>query len=224
VSSSPPDLSDFTLTSHNPKKSTPSGWPGKTPETPPPKPRKSRDQGCRFSSFLSPGTSLTCACARVLTDLSTDFSHRSVIFFAACAAGAVRCLTPGYIRKSVTVTPSSRWRAASARPTDGRLGAHGQKARPQRYPAAHRGWTTLRLGKWSRWHARLHHHHHAHPGPAPGHRTPQRLPPPWIRVVRQHKSQRVSQAAALPRLARGELRPSAASCNVGLVTGPGPND
>jgi DNA-binding SARP family transcriptional activator len=42
VSSSPPDLSDFTLTSHNPKKSTPSGWPGKTPETPPPKPRKSR--------------------------------------------------------------------------------------------------------------------------------------------------------------------------------------
>jgi len=36
---------------------------------------------------LSPGTSLTCACAQVLSDLSPDFSHRSVLFFAAGCGG-----------------------------------------------------------------------------------------------------------------------------------------
>ena len=37
-------------------------------------------QACRFSSFLSLGIALTCADADRLIDLSSGFSHRSVIF------------------------------------------------------------------------------------------------------------------------------------------------
>jgi integrase len=37
---------------------------------------------CRFSSFLSPGTSLTWVPVRLLTGLSAMFSHRSVIFLS----------------------------------------------------------------------------------------------------------------------------------------------
>jgi len=40
------------------------------------------DDDCRFSSFLSPGTSLTWAPVRLLTGLSAEFSHRSVIFLS----------------------------------------------------------------------------------------------------------------------------------------------
>jgi hypothetical protein len=39
-----------------------------------------RTYSCRFSSFLSLGIDLTCADAGRLTDLSSIFSHRSVIF------------------------------------------------------------------------------------------------------------------------------------------------
>jgi hypothetical protein len=46
-------LSDFPLTSQNPQKSTPSGWPGKTPKTSLPQPRKSSEWEKQFNTDVS---------------------------------------------------------------------------------------------------------------------------------------------------------------------------
>jgi len=53
-------------------------------------------QQCRFSSHLSPGTSLTWATVRLLTGLSAEFSHQSVLFLSdpARRAGELPCGWP----------------------------------------------------------------------------------------------------------------------------------
>jgi len=53
---SPPNLGEFTLTSPNPKKSTPSAWPGKAPKSSPPKPRKSSDHQFVFNLICGDAT------------------------------------------------------------------------------------------------------------------------------------------------------------------------
>ena len=63
---------------------------------------------CRFSSFSSPGTSLTWCAADRLTDLATWLSHRSGIFLASSRScrHSCTCLRFGRLRCSSAACPA----------------------------------------------------------------------------------------------------------------------
>ena len=83
---------------------------------------------CRFSSFLSPGTSLTWPDASCLIDLSPAFSHRSVISLSGRREG--RCHVPDddYPVDAIAVTEGDRRWCPLFGAAAGRRGSH---TRPQ---------------------------------------------------------------------------------------------
>ena len=87
ASSSPPDLSEFPLTSQNPQKSMLSAWPGKTPQISSPKPRKSSDtrhtQKCVICCAVRLPPSTTAACC--------DLARRGCVIRGSRGSSLGRC-------------------------------------------------------------------------------------------------------------------------------------